>query len=164
MFIYSVSAPRLKIASLFLVFIICFVTMCLVIPGEGQDVVTSVPDFDLRIYENVKEAQDRVDFFKGFGWEVDKIPQKVSEVIIPSEFDAVYEKYNALQKAQGLDLKKYKGKSAKLYTYVVTNYDYKGTVYGNLLICNDRIIGGDICSANQNGFIHGFSKDNTVLF
>ena len=45
------------------------------------------------------------------------------------------------------------------YTYEITNYpDYKGTVYANLIVYRDRIIGGDICTADVNGFIHGFEK------
>ena len=167
MFIYSVSAPKLKITALFLAFALCFVALCFVIPGEAEpysgDILTSVPGFDKKDFENIKESKDRISFLEKCGWTVEETPKSVSEVTIPLEFDSVYEKYNMLQKAQGLDLKNYKGKNAKLYTYVVTNYDYNGTVYANLLICNDKIIGGDICSANQNGFIHGFSKDNNFI-
>ena len=44
-------------------------------------------------------------------------------------------------------------------TYVVTNYEgYSGLVYANLLIYRNRVIGGDVCSADTSGFIHGFEK------
>ena len=167
MFIYSVNAAKLKISALFLVFALCFAALCFLIPLGSEiypgDVLTSVPGFEEKMFENIKEPSDRVNFLKECGWIVEETPKTILEVTIPSEFDNVYEKYNLLQKAQGLDLKRYKGKSAKLYTYVVTNYDYNGTVYANLLISDDRIIGGDVCSANKDGFIHGFSKENNFI-
>ena len=65
--------------------------------------------------------------------------------------------YNDLQKAQGLDLSEYKGKSAMRYTYEITNYpDYDGTVYANIIVYKNRVIGGDICSSGTQGFIQGF--------
>ena len=45
------------------------------------------------------------------------------------------------------------------YTFTVTDYpDYEGTVYANVLTYRGRVIGGDICSSDVNGFIHGFEK------
>ena len=45
------------------------------------------------------------------------------------------------------------------YTYEVTNYpDAQGTVYANILIYRNKVIGGDVCSADVTGFIHGFEK------
>nr|MBQ4318223.1 DUF4830 domain-containing protein [Clostridia bacterium] len=92
--------------------------------------------------------------------EVEGTPKEEAAVTIPSEFDKVFLGYNELQKRQGLNLAKYKRKEITRYTYVVTNYpDYSGTVYANLLVYRNRIIGGDICSADVNGFIHGFTSD-----
>ena len=45
------------------------------------------------------------------------------------------------------------------YTYKITNYgEGEDTVYANILVYRDKVIGGDICSANVDGFIHGFVK------
>ena len=45
------------------------------------------------------------------------------------------------------------------YTYELTNYDgYDGKVYVNMIVYRNRVIGGDVCSADVNGFIHGFEK------
>jgi hypothetical protein len=61
-----------------------------------------------------------------------------------------------IQKKQKLNLEKYKGKTAKRYTYVITNYpDTTETVYLNLIIYKNKVIAGDVCSADVNGFIHG---------
>ena len=67
--------------------------------------------------------------------------------------------YNELQRTQGLDLSDYGGKTVERYTYQITNYEgFEGTVYANLLISRNRVIGGDICSADADGFVHGFQK------
>ena len=100
---------------------------------------------------------DRINFIKQFGWEVAAEPVKEQQVLIPKEFDKVYAAYNELQKEQGLNLTKYKGKDVTRYTFSVTNYKgYEGTVYANVLVYRNRVIGGDICSADVSGFLHGF--------
>ena len=110
-------------------------------------------------YDKVKTNDDRVAFLRQFGWEVHSEPITASEVHIPTEFDKVFLEYNELQKRQGLDLYKYKNKNVMRYTYEVTNYsDFEGKVYANIVIYKNRVIAGDICSADVSGFIHGFEK------
>ncbi|MBQ7290550.1 MAG: DUF4830 domain-containing protein [Clostridia bacterium] len=111
-------------------------------------------------YEKVYSNSDRVEFLSGFGWEVAQTPIEEVEVSIPAEFDTVYIGYNEIQKAQGLNLAKYKGKEVVRYTYEIKNYEgYEGTVYVNLLVYRNKIVGGDVCSADASGFIHGFTKN-----
>lgn len=82
---------------------------------------------------------------------------EVKEVTIPSNFDKIYTEYNEIQKKQGLDLSKYKRKTVTKYTYEVENFEkWQGKVFVTLLIYNDRIVGGDISSALENGFVCGF--------
>ena len=108
-------------------------------------------------YDKVKSADDAAEFLTQFGWTVDAGSVEKDNVTIPSEFDKIFAGYNEMQKAQGLDLSKYKRKSVTRYTFTVTNYkDYDGTVYANVLVYRNRVIGGDICSADVSGFIHGF--------
>ena len=58
---------------------------------------------------------------------------------------------------------KYKRKTVSRYTYKVDNYaDYSGVVLADVIVYKNKVIGGDICSADVNGFIHGFSKDVTL--
>ena len=107
---------------------------------------------------------DRIDFIAQFGWNVNQTPIEEVEITIPAEFDSVYVGYNDIQKEQGLNLAKYKGKEVVRYTYEVTNYeDYEGVVYVNLLVYRNKIVGGDICSADSTGFIHGFEKDSEII-
>lgn len=79
-------------------------------------------------------------------------------VKIPKNFDKVLASYNNIQLHQGLDLTKYAGKEVSRFTYKVTNYpDYSGDVWANVIVYRDRVIGGDICSSDVDGFIHDFT-------
>jgi hypothetical protein len=110
-------------------------------------------------YDKVYSNSDRVEFISGFGWQVEQTPVEEVTVSIPAEFDTVYLGYNDIQKAQGLNLARYKGKEVVRYTYEVTNYEgYDGKVYVNLLVYRNKVVGGDVCSADSSGFIHGFGK------
>ena len=121
--------------------------------GDAKETVAKVPTF------RAETQQERIAFLKNLGWEAEETPLEVSEVIIPEEFDPVYEKYNAIQKAQSFDLLKYRGKRVKRYTYSISNYpEYNGPVVANILAYQGKIIGGDICSLALDGFMHGFSK------
>ena len=81
---------------------------------------------------------------------------------IPAEFDETYEKYNELQKQQNFNLEKYKNTRVKSWSYEILNYpgyeDGEGVIRGNLLTCNGTVIGGDVCSIELGGFMHGFCK------
>lgn len=58
-------------------------------------------------------AEERIAFLSQYGWSVEEEPLEVKEIIIPAEFDDVYEKYNAIQKEQGFDLMSYCSKRVK---------------------------------------------------
>lgn len=106
------------------------------------------------------DAGERLAFLSQFGWEVDEDPVKVEEVIIPTEFNSVYEKYNQLQIEQNFDLTKYSGRTAKKWTYKIKNYPGYGAdcdfIHANILVCEGVVIGGDVSSQEQNGFMRGF--------
>lgn len=105
-----------------------------------------------------KTNEDRLKFIGAYGWEAEEEPAEVLEVIIPEKFDEVYERYNSMQKMQEFDLEKYAGKRCKRYSYVVTNYPGADSeVRINLLVHKNKVIGGDVCSLDSEGFIHGFS-------
>ena len=51
----------------------------------------------------------------------------------------------------------FRGKTVKRWTYDVTNYpDNRPNVKANILVYDNKIIGGDICSLELDGFMHGF--------
>ena len=102
------------------------------------------------------------DFLKEYGWEVSPTPVELQEVTIPADFGRVYTVYNDLQLAQNFDLTPYKGKAVMRYTYEVYNYpDIPTGVVANLLIYKEQVIGGDICTRALDGFMHGFSLEET---
>ena len=86
------------------------------------------------------------------------------EITIPKTFDEVYTRYNKdIQIPSGFDRRKYAGKQVALYTYIVINYPTEDEVTANLLVYNNKIIGGDICSVSLDGFMHGFTPPDEVV-
>ncbi len=103
--------------------------------------------------------EDRVNFFKNFGWISSSEPCEISDVLIPQKFDNIFQDYNKIQQKQNLDLSKYKGKLVKHYSYEITNYPHHSeNIRGNLLIYNGQIIASDICSLDLDGFMHEVYK------
>ena len=163
MFIYSLRAGTLKFFGVVCVALVSLITLIAFIPtytAGDPDLDTSVQTVSIN-YDKIRDNEDRVEFLGQFGWDVKDEPLETVEVVIPTEFDTVFAGYNEIQKAQGLDLGKYKKKTVTRFTYEVTNYpDYDGTVHANVIVYRNRVIGGDVCTADMDGFIHGFEKKN----
>ena len=83
---------------------------------------TAVSAERVSLGEKLSTNEQRVALLNRCGWQVESEPVGSREVQIPQEFDEVYEQYNAIQQAQGLDLAPYRGKRATLYTYALTSY------------------------------------------
>ena len=159
MFIYSLRASTLKFFAVVCVALATLITLIAFIPAYGSDEYVNASATESLNFEKIKTNEDRVAFLAQFGWQVSSEPRDSKEVTIPEEFDKIFMGYNEIQKRQGLDLSKYKNKTVMRYTYEVTNYEgAEGTVYANVLIYRNRVIGGDVCSADSKGFIHGFEK------
>ena len=159
MFICSMRASTIKFFAVVCVALVTLITLIAFVPTYGESVDQSVSKDAEYNYDKIKTNDDRIEFLKQFGWEVKSEPITATEVKIPEEFDKVFTGYNEIQKRQGLDLSKYKKKNVMRYTYELTNYDgYDGVVYANIIVYRNRVIGGDICSADVTGFIHGFEK------
>ena len=112
---------------------------------------------------NIKTNEDRIAYLGAYGWEVSADPVEYQEVVIPSEFDDVLEHYNELQKQQGFDLSKYKGKRLMRYTYEIQNYPTGETgVQAVLFLYKNKVVGGDIHSLPLDGFMHGLAREKAV--
>ena len=99
----------------------------------------------------------RIKFLEDFGWDVTTSPKESGQVKIPQETTEVFDRYNALQKAQGYDLSKYAGKKVMRYVYQINNYPgATSAVYATLLVYKDAVIGGDITDTSATGRIQGF--------
>ena len=159
MFVISVKSKKLKSVGI--------ITLALVIVTLGAVYYVSQnndrPVASLNgIVMKASDSAERSAFFSQFGWQINEEPEEVKEVIIPSEFDDVYTKYNEIQKEQGLDLEKYKGARVKLWSYEILNYpgyeNSGGVIRGNILVFDGVVIGGDVSSTELGGFMHTFEK------
>lgn len=102
--------------------------------------------------------EQRAEYLSSLGWEFDGVTEK--EITIPSSFNQVYQNYNAVQKEQGFDLEKYKGKSAVIYTYNITNYQNNKNVIANLLVSDGILIGADLCDPSvDSGFLTALGEN-----
>jgi hypothetical protein len=157
MFIYTIKASKLKFfAALFCAFGVLALLIALVPDYDDYADVAAVS----YKFDGIDTNEERIAFLEQFGYKISKEPNEIVDVVIPEEFDSVYTEYNDIQREQGLNLKKYKGKTATRYTYTINEYPgyENGEVIANLLIYKSKIIGGDICCVGEKSFLHGFEK------
>ena len=106
--------------------------------------------------KGIKTNEDRVAYLGSLGWQVVQEPLATQELIIPQQFDESYTDYLTMQSEQGFDLEQYTGKRVKRYTYEITNYPTgERGVQANLLIYKNTVVGGEVLSAQLDGFLHG---------
>ena len=156
MFIYSLKASTIKFFGIIGAAVATLAILIIVIPTLTPKTTDEITAMNQSIsFENIKDYEDGIRFLEQYGWKVSEQIVEECEVTIPKEFDKVMTQYNEIQKQLGLDLGKYTKKSAKRYTYKITNYpNYEGTVYANIITYKNRVIAGDICTADAKGFIH----------
>lgn len=164
MFIYSFKASTLKFLGIVGISVITIIALIFLIPSNSNATTAEIAAMNENIsFNNVKNADDGAKFLAQYGWEVEKTLVEECEITIPKDFDKVMTQYNEIQKQQGLDLSKYQKKTATRYTYKVTNYpNYSGTVYANVITYRDKVIAGDICTADTKGFLHTFSMPQST--
>ncbi len=103
---------------------------------------------------NAKTNADRLLFIKAAGYTVLSDEPTVKTVNIPEVFYDVYNNYNTLQQSAGYDLSLYKGCEVTIYTYSINPpSDYSGECVINIIVYNDRVIGGDVSSSALGGFM-----------
>ena len=168
MFIYSAKLDKKKIAAI----LICIAVVVLVLVfvfarggNESPPTADKVKKEQIELLQSSKleSNEERLYLLTSLGWEVDMQPAEAAEVRIPSEFSEVYEKYNLIQKEQGLNLEKYKGDKVMRYTYVIVNHPSGETIlHATLLVKNNKLIGGDISSPKLNGFMHSLLMPSDV--
>ena len=150
MFVYSVRASTIRF---FAVLVLSIIGMLFLLSlGSEASVYASVDGIDVN-YGGIKTASDRIAFLQGQGLEVKEQALVEENYTMPEDFDRVISGYNEIQKAQGLDLSKYKGRRITHYAYEVTNYDFDGVVVANMLVYRGRIIALDLSSMDNGGFV-----------
>lgn len=154
MFICSVRASTLRFIGVAVACIGLLVTL-LVLSDDGV-VASAEAKID---YTGITDNEKRIAFLGSFGWTVKDEVVSEESFVIPESFDRVLSGYNEIQKAQGLDLSRYRKKKVTRYVYEVTNYpEEAGTVYATLIVCRGRVIAGDVSSADPMGFVSGLEK------
>ena len=141
-------------------FLACMGFIIALLMGTWAFMITN--NVDMSHGDNMKNTElstneSRIEFLKSFGWEVSDEPIETKEVKLPSKTDDVFDNYNKILLDQGMNIEKYLGKSVVRYTYEIKNYpDKPDEVRANLIIYKEKLIAGDICSNELNGFMHGF--------
>ena len=157
MFILSFKTSRIKLISAGVVLLAFFVIIIYAVSSAATAETGIKPANPVELSDNEK----RLEFLHSFGYQVQKEPVEVAEVIIPTEFDDIYLEYNSLQKKQGYDLTAYRGERVKRYTYEVKNYpEHPAHVRAEILVHEGKVIGGNVSSILENGFMHGFEIEN----
>ncbi len=151
MFIYTVKFDRKK--AIFIV-IMAFLILFGIIMLASIDYPPKSDNKSTSISSDEKGAN----YLASLGWKVETPAMKKETVLIPKKFTDVFNKYNALQQSQGYDLQNYAGKEVDLYTYKVTNHESTDTVYAQLYVYKNKVIGGDIHSSSIDGFMCGLKK------
>ncbi len=153
MFVYSVKPRQIKLTFL-IIFIVMTVLSLLILSQDSQQTGKGS-----EINIKASDHSERMAFISQYGWQVDEEPAEVMEIIIPETFDETYTAYNEIQKNQGFDLSLFAGNRLKRWSYIVKNYEgyeNKDCIRINLLVRDGIVVGGDVCSVEIDGFMHGF--------
>lgn len=119
----------------------------------GQNVMSAV---------TLETNEQREAYLTSLGWEF-STDFTEKEIKIPTEFNDTYNRYNEIQKSQGFDLSAFKGQTVKVYTYNIINYagyENRDCIFANLLVLDNTLIGGDVCSTSvSDGFMQSLKKE-----
>lgn len=152
MFIITAKFDRKKLIAGALVLVV-LAALAILIFSPSKD-AESAGSFDAV----VKTNEQRVQYLESFGWKVSAEPIEEQRVTIPKDFSKVYDKYNALQKEQGFDLKKYSGLEAVRYTYEITNHpSANGKVVADIIVYRNKVIAADVQCVSADGFMEGLT-------
>ncbi|MBQ1351442.1 MAG: DUF4830 domain-containing protein, partial [Oscillospiraceae bacterium] len=105
----------------------------------------------------------RLEYLMQYGWKLAETPLAAETILVPENVETSCASYCALQAAQGFHLGPYAGKEIERYTYEVLNYPTGETgVQANLLIFEGTVIGGDVCTAALDGWMHGLEMPESA--
>lgn len=144
MFVFSVKADRKQLlwGASCLAAVAAAIVVSVSLPPKSAAVGSAAVDL------RVSSTEERVQLLKELGHQVDGTVERVEEIRVPDEPDAALIAYDEMQSA-GMGLRAYCGKRVKCYTYTVTNAT--DTVFAHLYVYRDRVVAGDITSADPSG-------------
>lgn len=136
MFVLRFKKKRFIVA---LIVVLAVITVFIILINADFTHVEDYAEFNSENYSlKADSSDDRIKFFQQLG--INAVDESVDEVIIPQDFNSIYESITKLRKIR-IDLSNYAGKPAKRYTYSID--DGKKAV---ILVYKNRIIGGHITS------------------
>ena len=151
MFVYSVRASTIKFFAF--LFLSVGLLVGIVVYGGTQSVATAA-DGDVN-FSGIKTNEDRIAFLSGLGIKTEDTPSEEKSFTLPKSFDRITSSYNEIQKSQGLDLSKYKGKKITRYTYKVTNYkDEAKEAYASVFVYRRKIVACDLSVSGDGGAVY----------
>lgn len=158
MFVFSISPKKINkkfkiIFTLIIFFLVMLLIFVFILKRQNTTVKYDGGSYNTKA-ENIEDIRN---FALQFGWTIETQPEEVTNILIPTYFNDVYEHYNAIQKEMGLDLSKYKGKECCKYSFKVLNYPDNDDVNLNLIVFDGRVIGGDISENIMDGFMKKFT-------
>ena len=96
MFVYSVKSSKIKVV--LLIALCTLATIAFLLASSMDNKAANKGGINLK----AGNSEQRVAFLSQFGWEFDKDPTEVSEVIIPKEFDQTWRNITKFKKNKDL--------------------------------------------------------------
>ena len=140
---FTASAKKSIILTVFSLFLLACISLLMI--GSTFH-ISQPPEEYLGIDNDAHTKEQRIAFLEKIGYSPSNDYEESEQVRIPIEFGEVYNRYNELQKQSGGNLLNYRGADCIRYTYI--DQDERRL---NLLVYNDRIIGGDVCTVSLDG-------------
>lgn len=139
MFVFTVHKPKRKLLFLLLpVLSVLLAGLLLLLPFRKNRLTFNGISLNVRV-----QSEGDVERIASFLC-IDIVPETLTRdtVYIPVRFNALYDAYDRLQEPLGLSLFPYRGRQADRYTADLAD----GEQVMTLLVCDGRLIGGDLCS------------------
>lgn len=137
---------KIKKHTVTLISLICaavFICVCIFALSLSPKDTIDIGDQTLSL--RAEGEEDVKAFLSSAGYEAAALISQ-REVVIPSRWSDLYASYAEMQKQQGFDLSKQKGKEAVEYTYSLKEDDR----YAVILICDDRITAAHLSKLDGN--------------
>ncbi len=155
MFVFSFKASSVRFLSILCACLLAGAFVIALMPDAGYAVnVNKIEAVENLEKINVSANKGRVKYINALGFEVDEENVVKNSEKVPEVFSAAFEQYNNLQKSQGFDLQKLKGKTVTSYTYKIKSYPEgfelnaaDGVI--TLVCCKNKVVGADVCSASM---------------
>ena len=97
MFVYSLKASKFKVVFSVVICAVIAAAVIMLMPDTEHSVSVNGVQYDKKIsFDGIKSDEDLVKFAENLGYSVDAEPIESEQVKLPSKFDAVMEKYNAV--------------------------------------------------------------------